>query len=310
VIGQAVGNGYGVLATSNSSAGLHATTTSGYAAALVTNYDGMFGVYSVSSRVGVYGTSLTGVQGIGTRGVHGISHKRFGTGVRGEAPASDGIGVWGIANAPNGFGVYGVSAQGYAGFFFGRVLIAGSVFKSGGGFQIDHPLDPANRYLRHSFVESPDMLNIYSGNIVSGADGEAVVTLPPYFEALNRDFRYQLTVIGEFAQAIVAEEIRDGAFRIRTDRPNIRVSWQVTGIRQDAFARAHPVVPEIDKPEEERGTYLSPREHGQPDAKGALHERIRAGETDMPPQVMEVEEKIRPMIDRSRAILERERRKE
>ena len=69
-------------------------------------------------------------------------------------------------------------------------------------------------------------------------------------------------------------------------------------------------MPEIDKPEEERGTYLSPREHGQPDTKGAFHERIRADETDMPPNVMEIEEKIRPMIERSRAIVERERRRE
>ena len=50
------------------------------------------------------------------------------------------------------------------------------------------------------------MMNIYNGNVITDANGEAVVALPEWFEALNRDFRYQLTVIGQFAQAIVAEK--------------------------------------------------------------------------------------------------------
>jgi len=79
--------------------------------------------------------------------------------------------------------------------------------KGSGSFKIDHPLDPAKKYLSHSFVESPDMMNVYNGNVTTDRHGFAIVTLPSYFEALNRDFRYQLTVIGQFAQAIVAEEI-------------------------------------------------------------------------------------------------------
>ena len=87
---------------------------------------------------------------------------------------------------------------------------------------------------RHSFVESPpDMMNVYDGNVSTDADENASVELPGYFEALNRDFRYQLTVIGEFAQAVVAEEVRDNRFRMKTDKPNVRLSWQITGIRQD-----------------------------------------------------------------------------
>jgi hypothetical protein len=41
---------------------------------------------------------------------------------------------------------------------------------------------------------------------------------------LNRDFRYQLTVIGTFAQAIVVTEIANGSFSIKTDKPNVKVS--------------------------------------------------------------------------------------
>jgi hypothetical protein len=136
---------------------------------------------------------------------------------------------------------------------------------------IDHPLDPANRYLSHSFVESPDMMNVYNGNVSTDADGNATVELPDYFEALNRDFRYQLTPIGEFAQAIVAEEVRDNRFKIKTDKPNVLVSWQITGIRQDAWANAHRIEVDVEKSEDQRGKYLTPREHGQPAAAGIFH---------------------------------------
>ena len=89
-----------------------------------------------------------------------------------------------------------------------------------------------------------------------------MVELPAWFEALNRDFRYQLTVIGEFAQAIVASKVAGNRFTIRTDKPSIEVSWQVTGIRQDAWAREHPIVVEEDKPDGERGYYLHPELYG------------------------------------------------
>jgi hypothetical protein len=112
------------------------------------------------------------------------------------------------------------------------------------------------------------MMNVYNGNVTTDGEGLATVTLPDYFEALNRDFRYQLTVIGTFAQAIVAQEIEDGQFVIQTDQPNVKVSWQVTGIRQDPYARANRIVVEEDKPPEERGTYLHPEAHGQPESRG------------------------------------------
>jgi hypothetical protein len=162
----------------------------------------------------------------------------------------------GIA-AFGGFGFDGAT-EGLAGFFFGDVEITGTISKGGGSFKIDHPLDPENKYLYHSFVESPDMMNIYNGNVTTDSNGEAIVTLPDYFEALNRDFRYQLTVIGQFAQAIVAREIAHNSFTIKTDYPGVRVSWQVTGIRHDAWADKHRIKVEVEKPERERGSYLHP----------------------------------------------------
>jgi hypothetical protein len=150
----------------------------------------------------------------------------------------------------------------------GNVNITGSISKGGGTFKIDHPLDPENKYLYHSFVESPDMMNVYNGNIVTDASGIAIVELPEYFEALNKDFRYQLTVIGDFAQAIVFEKVNGNKFKIKTDKPNIEVSWQVTGIRKDPYAEQNRVVPEVEKAPAEKGKYLYPKAYGLPETMG------------------------------------------
>ncbi len=146
----------------------------------------------------------------------------------------------------------------------GNLIVTGNLSKGGGTFQIDHPLDPANKYLYHSFVESPDMMNVYNGNVGTNRSGLATVILPDYFEALNRDFRYQLTVIGQFAEAIVARKIGNNRFVIRTSKPNVEVSWQVTGIRHDAYANAHPIEVEVEKPPQEQGHYLHPELFGAP----------------------------------------------
>src|SRR5208283_4202061 len=119
--------------------------------------------------------------------------------------------------------------------------VIGTLSKGGGSFKIDHPLDPAGKYLYHSFVESPDMMNVYNGNVTTDKRGLATVVLPDYFGALNRDFRYQLTVIGQFAQAMIGKEISHNRFTIRSNKPGVKVSWQVTGIRQDAYANAHRI---------------------------------------------------------------------
>jgi trimeric autotransporter adhesin len=177
--------------------------------------------------------------------------------------SSTGYGGYGIYAAPGS----GPAGKSLAGLFVGNVSVSGNLSKGGGSFKIDHPLDPANKYLYHSFVESPDMMNVYNGNVTTDANGDATVTLPDYFEALNRDFRYQLTVIGQFAQAIVASKVNGNRFTIKTDRPGVEVSWQVTGIRQDAYANKHRIPVEEAKPERERGYYLHPQVFDQPEEK-------------------------------------------
>jgi hypothetical protein len=196
----------------------------------------------------------------------------------GGMDSSNGFGIYGESNyfgvigVPTGFdgaGIWGQSLDtNLAGYFTGDVEVSEMLSKGGGSFKIDHPLDPENKYLYHSFVESPDMKNIYDGTVTTDAVGEAEIVLPDWFEALNRDFRYQLTVIGQFAQAIVAEKIKDNRFKIRTSLPQVEVCWQVTGIRQDAFAEQRRIPVEELKPKKERGSYLHPAAFGQPEEKG------------------------------------------
>jgi len=144
--------------------------------------------------------------------------------------------------------------------------VTGTLSKGGGTFKIDHPLDPANKYLYHSFVESPDMMNIYNGNITTNSNGIAKVKMPRYFKALNKEFRYQLTVIGSFAQAIISKEINNNSFEIKTNSPNIKVSWMVTGVRKDAWANKNRVIPEVKKTWE-KGHYIHPKLYGATESK-------------------------------------------
>jgi hypothetical protein len=182
--------------------------------------------------------------------------------------ASTGVAVYAqVGGAGARAGQFVNLGGGTAASFTGNVDVSGTLSKGGGSFKIDHPLDPENRFLFHSFVESPDMMNIYNGNIVTGKDGFATVELPDWFDTLNRDFRYQLTVIGSFAQAIVAEEVEGNRFVIRTSASGVKVSWQVTGIRQDPWAEANRIQVEVEKNEAERGKYLHPEAWGQPREK-------------------------------------------
>ena len=162
----------------------------------------------------------------------------------------------------------------YAAYFDGDVHVTGTLSKSGGSFEIDDPIDPANKILRHSFVESPDMMNIYNGNVTTDASGNATIELPDYFSALNMDFRYQLTVIGQFAEAIVSKEIQNNQFTITTNKPNVKVSWQVTGIRKNPWAQKNRIIVEEQKSSKTKGFYLNPKAYGLPTTKSvewALH---------------------------------------
>jgi hypothetical protein len=194
---------------------------------------------------------------------------------------NNGNGVIGEAN--NGslaFGVWGKSTQGRAGVFTGNVEVTGQINKTAVAFKLDHPLDPENKYLFHSGVESPDMKNLYDGIVQLDDDGSAWIELPEWFGELNRDFRYQLTAIGRPAPDLhIAEEISENHFRIAGGTAGMKVSWQVTGIRKDPWAEMNRLVVEEDKPEEARGTYLHPEAFDQPGTRGegyAREEELRA----------------------------------
>jgi hypothetical protein len=237
VLSGSVFNGVIQATDTGSGIGISASSNSGYG-----GYFGsgaLYGVYSTGSIGGVYGLSPSG------------------DGVTGE---SDGTFA----------GVFGINTNGgKAGEFSGDVTVSGTLSKSAGSFKIDHPLDPEHKYLSHSFVESPDMMNIYNGNVMLDGSGEAVVQMPDWFEALNQEFRYQLTSIGAPGPNLyIAEKILDNHFRIAGGTPGMEVSWMVTGIRHDAYANAHRITIEEEKPDKEKGSYLHPELFQQAEEKG------------------------------------------
>jgi hypothetical protein len=258
---QAIGGGSGGDLTSKGGPGVRAlggTSTNGAGAPGVFGTGGFGGAVTGTGVIGQGGDSETGVGGDGIQGFAGRGHAQGFEGAAGsffgDVVVTNNLGVEGDITAHGNLTAFGVKQ-----------------------FKIDHPLDPENRYLYHAAIESSEVLNIYSGNVVTNQNGEAVVLLPDWFEAINRDFRYQLTVVGTFAQAIVSDEVHNNRFKIRTNTAGVRVSWQVTAVRSDAAIRKHPFKAEEDKPERERGTYLIPEAYGLTEDRGvewALHPRV------------------------------------
>ncbi|MGH9646236.1 MAG: hypothetical protein ACRD4E_05400, partial [Bryobacteraceae bacterium] len=149
---------------------------------------------------------------------------------------------------------------------FGTSTLFGDLYVTGlKDFRIDHPLDPANKYLKHAAIESSEVLNMYTGNALLDEHGEASVQFPAWFSAINTDFRYQLTAVGAPGPNLyVAREIEEGIFRIAGGTAGMKVSWQVTCLRSDRYMKAHPMVVEEDKPASEVGFYGHPELYGQP----------------------------------------------
>jgi trimeric autotransporter adhesin len=270
--GGSAGTGYGVLGTADDNgAGVFVNNSSIGATISVTNDTATAGgaVFQafMPNLLGDFGFATIGDPGCGeSSGNMGLQLGQYGdmSGCLNYTLVGDGSGNT-YLNASSGAKVHvRVNNVDQLVASAGNIDVLTTLTKPAGSFKIDHPLDPANKYLYHSFVESPDMMNIYNGNVTTDDAGLAKVTLPDWFETLNRDFRYQLTVIGQFAQAIVASEISGNQFGIRTDKPNVKVSWQVTGVRQDAFANAHRIQVEVEKAPADRGRYLYPEVFGQP----------------------------------------------
>jgi hypothetical protein len=293
--GEHDGSGYGVYGTSVSGRGVYglASSTSGV----------NFGVYGQSnsySGIAVYGNnSATYVSGTNPRGgvfevtsqqgiaVSGIALSTEGSsyGVIGQVFSSGwGVGVKGDASETGyGYGIWGVGGESggeygdYGGYFLGDVYVTNDLqvggFKS---FMIDHPHDPANKFLSHFCIEGPEPYNLYRGTVTLDETGSAWVLLPDYFDAINIDFSYQLTAIGApMPDLHVGAPIRDTKFLVSGGAPGKQVCWEVTALRNDPYVRSKGYQAESLKPEYERGTYIYPQGYGQPNELHRDYKRLQ-----------------------------------
>lgn len=269
----------GVFAQSNTGVGVDARSTSGLAVSAtsgsttavikaVATGAGAAALRGDTSQPNGFGVAGYGASG----GIYGAASGNQGTAIQGVANGGNGIGVHGLADSgTQAAGVYGESSTGYAAYFAGKVQVNGSFNVTGTkNFRIDHPLDPEGAFLVHAAVESAEVLNLYSGTVTLDGSGRAVVELPPWFEAVNRDLRYQLTCVGAFAPVYVAEKVRDHRFVIAGGAPGLEVSWQVTGVRADRWLELNPFAAEVGKEDAEAGRYLCPECYGQPEARSLV----------------------------------------
>ncbi|MCL6475074.1 MAG: hypothetical protein K6U75_08500 [Firmicutes bacterium] len=313
VYGQSVStDGRGVFGLATATSG---STFGGYFQSDSTNGRGVFGWASASSGVNYGGwfrsdsTSGTGVYGLAhatsgvTYGVVGRSDSTSGIGVLGLATATSGVtyggwfwsgstsgtgvvgyasassgrawGVWGDTDSPasSAHGVFGEEPSGGAGH---AVYALGSFAATGSkSFQIDHPLFPETHYLNHFCSEGPEPYNMYRGNVVTDEKGYATIQLPDYFESINRDPTYHLTVIDnsdDFILAKVVREIQNNQFVIRTNKPHVKVSWRVEAIRNDRYVQKYGFQTVQEKEDSIKGKYVHPELYGMPKEYG-IHYR-------------------------------------
>jgi len=113
-------------------------------------------------------------------------------------------------------------------------------------FTIDHPLDPSGRILNHYCIESPEVVNLYRGVVVLGADGRAVVQLPDYFSAVNVNPMIQVSAVGT-NDVFIAREVAENTFVIG-GKPGIKVFWTVTADRNDQSARIGQLLTPVEQP--------------------------------------------------------------
>jgi hypothetical protein len=246
-----------------------------------------FPAISAVGATGPPGSEISGTDGVDARGGDAALDSGFATGGAGVVGTGGATSLFTTAG-PGGVFMAGAGGGGdgidagcsptpcFAGNFTGDLNVTGAITAGTKDFKIDHPIDPAQKYLVHASVESSEMKNIYDGTIVLDGNGQAVVELPDWFEALNRGFRYQLTAIGAPSPGLyIAQKIVGNRFTIAGGAPGVEVSWQVTGVRHDRFADANPLVVEQPKDERERGYYIHPELYEKGEENGIEWARHR-----------------------------------
>lgn len=277
-------SGVGVVATSTNTANPYspiqaATNASSIlTSAIVGSSTG--GASGISGQVESTATAAQGVYGNNLRTTGGYGAYAIGhTGTVGETNYQLGFGTYGrnydaIGPLGNSVGAYGL---GYIGVWgdqsdpLGYSVYANGDFGAAGtkAFAIDHPLDPEHKYLKHYSIESNEVLNMYRGTIAFDSNGEAIVSMPDYFDAVNANFSYQLTPIGGYAPLFIKEKLNDGKFVIAGGASGMEVSWTVYAERNDPYLQQHPESKqvEVNKEEWNQGKYLQPDLYDQPDSK-------------------------------------------
>lgn len=253
-----VGGRFGVLGTAE---GAESYGVYGYAGGA-----GAAALGGGAAAPGSYGADL-GVTGAHSIGVRSEAAGEHSTAVSGLAHADWSAGVHGIAHGADSAGILADASpaheSSHALWAEGRAHVNGTLSHSSAGFKIDHPLRPATHYLSHSVVESNERKTVYDGVATLGSDGRVLVQLPNWFEALNSDFRYQLTAIGGSSPDLhIAAELDGNRFEIAGGRAGGRVCWMVTAVRRDPAAVAERLEVERAKADEHAGSYLRPELHG------------------------------------------------
>jgi hypothetical protein len=289
------GTGNSINATNNNAANTFAVIQ-GVTNSSTTNNSALFGqstgaARAVSGEVTAASTADVAVRGNNLRTTGGIGVEGVGfNGVSGQTNYRDGYGVFGQnfdLTGPLTANSVGVGGLGYIGVIgqsndvvngggiasLDNIIALGDLVVSGTkNFRIDHPQDPANKFLNHFSIESNEVLNIYRGTVPFDQNGQAVVQLPEWFDAVNKNASYQLTPIGGYAPIFIAEKIKNGRFVIAGGTAGMEVSWAVYAERNDPYLQQHPEARQVEetKSERESGKYLRPDLYGQPAEKGIL----------------------------------------
>lgn len=261
-------NGHGLLVAGGNQA---ATTFAGTG----------LGISGTGRLIGILGRSTVagdsnGILAIGNGGLtaytvpggSGVSATATNTGIYAYGTDINSTGIYGDGGD---MGVYGLGFGGVVGetydpalgwgvFSFGDFGAIGTKY-----FVIDHPLDPANKYLKHANIESNEILNLYRGTEIFDGSGRAVVNLPNYYDAININPSYQLTPVGAaMPNLYIEQEVTNGRFIVAGGVPGKKVSWQLTAERNDPYMQKYPQkrIMETDKGND-RGKYLMPELYGK-----------------------------------------------